>query len=114
MAASQLLNVPTDDRAWNLWSFPHRVSHAQIATASFQKLGVFLADYELDPFLLSNPDDQSQLLWRHAKAHLEMTAAVGQQSADLQDIDLSDKRALIGWISGHWQEHQNVESALGV
>jgi predicted acyl esterase len=106
-----LLNTPKSAADWNIWSFNHKVSHDAIRAAILAKTGVNLTSYEIDPI---SPADMSGWLQRHAQLHVEMDAALGQQSTDLQDVDLSDERQLISWIYLNYQEHRDAEDAAGV
>ena len=43
-----------------------------------------------------------------------MNSAMGLQSTDLQDVDLSQERELLSWIKLHYQEHYYAEAKLGI
>jgi hypothetical protein len=106
-----LLNVPRSEAEWNIWAFNHRVSHDTIRAGIAAKGGPALADYQIDPI---PPQAMPQWLQDNQQLHIDMNSALGQQSSDLQDVDLSDERQLIAWIAIHYQEHFDAEVAAGV
>jgi hypothetical protein len=105
-----LWNVPKDSTMWSEWSFHHRVSHDLIRQGIAAK-GVILTDYEIDPI---SPADMPAWLQRNSQLHIDMNSALGLQSADLQDVDLSDERQLVAFIGLHAQQHRDAEAAAGV
>ncbi len=48
------------------------------------------------------------------RLHLDMNSVLGQQSSDLEDVDLSDPKQVEAWTAIHYQEHYNAEAALGI
>ena len=106
-----LLHLPRSQTDWASWSFNHKISHDTIRAGVLAKFGRTLSDYEIDPI---SPDDMSAWLQRHAQLHVDMDAALGLQSTDLQDVDLSDERQLISWLNLNWLEHVDAEAAAGV
>lgn len=103
-----LLNTPRSEEDWSRFSFANRTSHDKIRRALLAK-GVGTGDYQLDPIA---KNDLVGWLQRHAQTHIEMTAALGQRSNDLQDVDFNDEGQLAAWLNIHWLEHSNAEAAL--
>lgn len=106
-----LLNVPRTNEEWAIWSWSHRASHDAIRQAIQSQLNINLVDYQVDPM---DPHDIAGFLQRNSQLHLDATAAVGLQSHDLQDVNLSNESQKISWIFVHAQEHYDIESALGI
>lgn len=106
-----LLNIPHDQNTWNIWSLHHRLSHTAIRQKIAANGGPQLTDYQLDPIF---DQDIQGFLQRNSQTHIEMDAALGAQSTDLQDVDFKDERQRIAWISEHYLEHYNAENALGI
>jgi len=106
-----LLNTPKSDQEWATWSFAHRASHDQIRQAIQSQLNINLVDYQLDPIDLR---DTEGFLQRNSEMHLNMTAAVGIQSHDIQTVDFKDRNQLESWLQIHWQEHTDTEIKLGI
>lgn len=106
-----LLNVPRTPEEWAIWSFAHQQSHLAIAQAIAASGGATLASYQLDPI---PPDDERGWLERNQESHNDMNEAIGTQSSDLLDTDLSDDRQLQSWVYLHFLEHQTAEQRLGI
>lgn len=106
-----LLNAPKTQADWDRWSFDNRDSHDRIRAAIAAKGGPRLGDYQLDPI---NPQDSGGWLERHSQTHKDMDSAIGAQSSDMLDVDLTDENQLQAFIYEHWQEHQTAERALGL
>lgn len=110
MMLCQLLNIPSTQTEWNIWSYHHRLSHDAIRRAALAQKQKTLIDYEIDPIPI---DFITDWLDRNQQMHLDMDAAVGAQSIDLQDVDFRDRNQLTAWIYLHWQDHVTVERILG-
>lgn len=93
-----------------MWAFDHRDSHDRIRAAIRRTQGVTLADYQIEPI---NPRAMTQFLQNNSSLHDDMNTALGLQSTNLQDADLSQERELISWIKTHYQEHQYAELKAG-
>jgi hypothetical protein len=106
-----LLNQPKGQSDWDRWSFDNRVAHNQARAAIAARGGPRLADHQLDPI---SPQDAAGWLQRHAMAHAEIDRALGIQSADLMDVDLTDENQLSSWIWIHHLEHNSMARALGL
>jgi hypothetical protein len=106
-----LLNIPETDGDWQLWSRAHRTSHDKIRQAIQQQKNMNLVDYQIDPI---NFEATDFFLQNNSQLHRDMTAALGSQGSDLDEVDLSDPDARREWIYYHYLEHQTVEEALGV
>ncbi len=105
-----ITNIPETQQEWDTWSFHHRISHAAIREA-LQAKGKVTNDYVLDPIYQF---DIQGFLQRNQLAHQEMTAAIGAQGSDLQDVDLSNEAQKVAWVYSHWLEHQTEEQVLGI
>lgn len=108
---ANLLNVPTSDAEWQIWSFSHRDSHVRIRQAIQTQKGVVLPDYQLDPIF---PQDMQGWLQRNSQTHNDMDGALGAQGTDLLDVDFNDEKQVQAWMFSHYQEHFTAEQALGI
>lgn len=106
-----LLNVPRSDPEWAIWSFAHKQSHLAIVQAIRAAGGASLAEYQLDPI---PKNDVPGWLARNQEAHNDMNGALGVQSSDLLETDLSDERQAEAWVYLHFIEHQTAEQKSGV
>lgn len=105
-----LLNIPNTDEDWLTWGKHHANDHIEIIEAIAKQKGVNLAQYVLYPIDLSDPG----FLERHQQTHLDMDNALGVQSANLQDVDLSDEKQKIAWAYANYQEHFDARSELAI
>ncbi len=105
-----LSNIPHTPEDWNIWAYHHRDSHDRIRRGIKQTLGVNLTDYQVEPI---NPNDMRSFLQRNASLHGDMNGALGLQSTNLLDADLSKPNELEAWIKLHAQEHYFAEAKLG-
>jgi hypothetical protein len=105
-----LVEIPHDQASWDRWSWHHRQSHDAII-AKLQTMGRPLANYIVEPI---NWNATELFLQNNSQLHLDMTAALGLQSVDLEDVDLRNQNQLQAWIWLHFQDHRNVEAALGL
>lgn len=108
--AAFLINSPSTDEQWSVWSLHHRLSHDAIRDALRRK-NIFTAEYVLEPIPMR---DFQNWLQRNSQTHIEQTGALGLQSHDISDVDLEDENQKQSWIMVHWQEHQDMELALGL
>ena len=105
-----LLNVPKTNEDWLTWGKHHANDHIEIIQAIAKKTGSTLAQYVLYPIDLSDPD----FLERHQQTHLDMDNALKVQSANLQDVDLSNEKQKIAWVDANYQEHFDARAALAI
>lgn len=103
--------MPRSEAEWSIWSFNHRISHDVIRAGIAAKGGPQLSDFQIDPI---PPSAMPRWLQNNQQLHIDMNAVLGQQSVDLQDVDLADERQLIAWIAIHYEEHFVAEAAAGV
>ena len=106
-----LINSPTTDSEWSVWSEHHRLSHNAIRATLLSSKNIVTTEYQLDPI---PRDDFQNWLQRNSQTHIEQTGALGQQSHDISDVNIQDENQKQSWIQVHWQEHQDMEQALGL
>jgi hypothetical protein len=114
MPNSSLLNVPSSQEDWDRWSFNHAQEHINIIQAIQKQKNIQLTQYQLDPVNMSNPLAMQDFLERHQQTHIDMDGALGLQSTDLQDVDLSDKKKLEAWVYSNFLEHYAANQALEI
>ena len=107
----QLINIPSSEEEWGIWSYHHRLSHDAISQAIRQQKGLDLTDYIIDPVPTTAFPDW---LDRNQQLHIEMDAAIGAQSVDLQDVNPKDANEMAAWVYIHFLEHQTAERVLKI
>lgn len=108
---SVLLEIPRTQEQWERWNFHHRTSHDDIRQGIEAQGGANLPDYVIDPI---NFERFADFLQANSQLHIDMTAALGIQSENLQDVDIRKENELVAWIAIHYQDHFSSESALGI
>jgi hypothetical protein len=106
-----LLNMPQSQEEWARWSFHHRQSHNAIRLAIRSQLSIDLPEYIIDPISSVAPN---QFLAANQHAHTDMNGALGRQGSNIQDVDMTNERALRAWIYSHWLEHNTAEDTLRI
>lgn len=106
-----LAEIPRTKEQWDRWSYANRLEHQSILAAIQAKGGGNLPYYIIEPINFQQFDI---FLQNHQQLHLDMTAAVGVQSVDLQDVDLKNESQMVSWIWLHQLDHRNVSEALGI
>ena len=108
---ARLLDTPQSDLDWQRWGFDHQASHDAIRTAIQAAGGPALAPQVVYPIPLAA---MRVFLAANQQLHISMNAVLGQQSADLEDVDLRDAKQREAWTQIHYIEHFNAEQVLGI
>lgn len=111
MSLLLLQEYPGHHNQINSWIFNHDQEHRAIIKAIFAKRGIRSTEYILEPF---NTDDPAGWLARHQSAHNDFNALVNYNGTDLQDVDFKNDKERQAWSWFHWQEHININNALGI
>ena len=110
-AIAALYNVPSTPEELNEWAFAHAAHHADIIRVLYQKLGVNLDQYVLDPI----PKESTGVwVYQHQIMHQQMDALLGIDGNDLSDVDFRDPNELAGWIYLNSSEHFQASNILGI
>jgi hypothetical protein len=59
-------------------------------------------------------EDFKHFLQNNSQLHDDMNVALGLQSNNLEDADLSQQNELLAWIQFHYQEHFDAETKAGL
>lgn len=96
-----LLNVPETEEQWSLWSFNNFDCVNQIRQTIKAKLGITLPEYQIEPINFSQIETW---LENNQQAHIDFTGALGQQSNNLLEVDLSDPRQKSSFVWLNYME----------
>jgi hypothetical protein len=107
---ARIETMPRTSVEWTDWAFDHRDSHDRIRAKLLATKNVNLPDPPIYPI---DENDLTQFLLYNASIHTAMNVAVGLQSHDLQDVDTTDPKAMAEWFNVHYQEHFDIEGAIG-
>lgn len=106
-----LINVPRDEKSWEIWSFANKNQIFLIRQAIFEQKGINLPEYILEPIPFNN---FPEWLDRKAQSHEDFNSTLGLQSSDLRDLDPQNEQQLKSWIYVQYQELFTASSALGI
>lgn len=111
MAVANLYIVPDSPAALAEWSFANMASHRDINRVIYQRSGVNLTEFPLDPF---DPKDMGAWLYHHQQMHNSQNIVLGIKGFDLTQVDWSDADNLENWIQLHAQEHVQASTVLNL
>lgn len=106
-----LLNVPETEEQWALWSFNNFDCVNQIRQAIKAQLNLTLPEYQIEPI---NFSQIGTWLENNQQAHIDFTDALGQQSSNIQEVDLSDPRQKESFIFLNYMELLNACQTLKI
>lgn len=111
MGIAGLYNVPGSPEELAQWSFINMAHHRDIILAIFNRSGIQLPEYPLDPIDIKDP---GTWMYNHQAMHNDMDRILGIAGFDLVDANWQDRGELAGWIFLHSQEHYQAATILGV
>lgn len=111
MALDDLAFAPKNADEFSAFGFSNIASHRDINRAIFQTLGVTVQEYPIYPISLDNP---GQWAWQHQQMHTQAWAALGGFGYNLLGVNWDDQRAAEMWAAIHSDEHNRLESLLGL
>jgi hypothetical protein len=105
--------VPSDERSSAVFSFSNMDEHKKAADAVFQKYGVNLQLYPLDP--MPPLDRRGSWASDHQAMHNDLDSVLGlADGPDLSSIDWNDPEQLKVWQQLHAPRHQLYAQVLGL
>jgi hypothetical protein len=107
------LITPADSpEAISSFSFAHARDHDLIDAALLAR-GVISPAIQLDPMPTAGGPGTAWLMW-HFQKHLDMNNALGLDTDDLTQFDLSKREDLLTFIGTNYSEHDSVHQTLGI
>lgn len=110
---AELYNTPSTPEEQMRWSFNNNDEHVKIVNAIFQKYGVPLADYILDPMPAFNSLEIGTWAYTHQQAHTAFTGILRIAGNDLTSVDFTKQDQIEGWLQIHADEHIQAQGVLG-
>lgn len=111
MTLASLQNVPQNDQEWLTFAFANQDHHNLLNDALRVQKNVVNPQTILDPIAFF---DFENFLRRHAQNHSVWDQVLGIIPTDLTAVDINNKEQLTSWIFGHFSDHQQAASRLGV
>ena len=107
-----LLNTPTNDvTTWNVYAFNLQNEVNLCNDAILTQFDIDNPSYQIDPVPLFALQQWTQNISFSLTAIAE---ALGQQSVDLLDVDLSDTNQRTDWVYNIWQQLSSAEATLQI
>lgn len=106
-----VLNVPNTEAEWDVWAFNNAQEIKRCNTKIVQLGGPQFPDFPLYPipwFAINT------FLQNNQQAQFNITAILGQQSADLESVDLKDTAQKTAWVYLVHQQLFDAQQKLGI
>ncbi len=114
MSVAALYNVPETEAQLAEWSFVNAAAHRDIIRVVFERTGLQLDSFVLDPFNPNEPTSMEAWSYQHQVMHQQMDAILGIQGYDLTDVDFEHPAVMAGWIAAHAIEHVQAGQILNL
>ncbi len=111
MGLASIANTPADQNSTDEWAFSHMAHHRDINRVIYEKYGIEIPEFNLDPF---DPNDTGTFSYQHQEMHNLQNAILGISGNDLLDVQWQDEEERAGWIQLNFQEHLQANAILGV
>lgn len=96
---------------WAGFSFSHMAQHRDYIRVIFQRYGVSLPEYVLDPI---DPQNIGAWPYHHQQMHDQINAILGIPGYNLLGMDFNDKGALETWSALNQDLHSRTSTILGI
>ena len=108
-----LLNEFSEPKTQDTWAFDHADQHNKIIDASFQKYGIVMEPFILDPMALIGTPELTNWLENHQAATSAYESLLGIAGNDLSEVDFTKQDQVDSWLRLHWFSHQQAQQKLG-
>lgn len=114
MTVAALFNVPTTPDQLANWAFAHMSHHRDIIRVIYERTGVALPEYALDP--VSPAVGGASFDWErlHQSMHAQMDTLLGIAGYNLLGVDWKNENRLAAWIQLNASEHRQAGDLLGL
>ncbi len=96
---------------WASFSFPHAAQHRDYNRVIFQRFGVSLNEFVLDPL---DPQNLGAWVDHHATMHDQINAILNIPGYNLREVDFNDRESLQTWSDLHQDVHTRTSRILGL
>ena len=94
-----------------VWAATHASHHRDIIRSIYNRAGIALDEYILDPI---DPDNTTVWEDQHQVMHSQMDAVLGIGGYDLSEVNFKNPTLLNGWITLNANEHYIASNALEI
>lgn len=114
MAVAALFNVPTSQDQLDNWAFAHMSHHRDIIRVIYERTGVALPEFALDPIAPGGGGTSFDWERLHQTMHAQMDTVLGIAPFNLLGVNWQDENKLAGWIQLNGSEHRQAGDLLGL
>jgi hypothetical protein len=114
MAVAALFNVPTTQDQIDNWAFAHMSHHRDIIRVIYERTGVALPEYALDPIIPNKGGATFDWERLHQTMHAQMDAILGIAPFNLLGVDWANENRLAAWVLLNASEHRQAGDILGL
>ena len=114
MAVAALYNVPTTPEQLENWSFAHMAHHRDIIRVIYERTGVALPEYALDPIGVNVGGSAFNWERLHQEMHAQMDLILDIAPYNLLGVDWRNENRLAAWILLNASEHRQAGDILGL
>jgi hypothetical protein len=114
MALAALFNVPTSEDQLANWSFAHMAHHRDIIRVIYERTGVALPEYALDPVDVNAGGSAFNWERLHQQMHAQMDLVLGIAPYNLLGVDWKNENRLAAWVLLNASEHRQAGDILGL
>lgn len=112
MPVAAIFNVPKTEAEVNDWAFAHMAHHRDIIRVIYERVGIALPEYALDPIAPNSGGDSFDWERLHQTMHTQMDALLGIAPLNLLGLDWRNENRLSAWIQLNAQEHRQAGDIL--
>lgn len=99
---------------YGAWDIGHAREHLQFVSAlAARSPAVLIPAYDFLSFLTAG-NWRKSIIESHAKAHVQLRAALGIAGVDLSVVNLDDQNDFYNWLDWHAREHAQIRHNLGL
>lgn len=106
-----VFNVPGSPEELMIWATTHAQHHRDIIRAIFNRTGIQLNEFILDPI---DPEDTGVWEDQHQVMHAQMDHVLGIAGFELSEVNFKDPTLLSGWINLNANEHYIASNVLEI
>ena len=114
MALAALFNVPSTRTELDEWAFAHMAHHRDIVRVIYERVGLALPEYALDPLNPNEAGEDSNWERLHQVMHTQMDTILGIAPFNLLGVNWLDENQLSAWIQLNANEHRQAGDILGL
>jgi len=114
MALAAIFNVPATESQLDNWAFAHMAHHRDIIRVIYERSGIALPEYTLDPVMPASGGESFDWERLHQTMHAQMDVLLGIAPFNLLGVNWRNQSQLAGWVQLNGSEHRQAGDILGL